>query len=121
MKLIGHFARPKGIAVSRDKRLYAVDTAFENVQIFDVETAEVLLFFGGYETGAGSMYLPNGIHLDYDNIDFFQEFADKDFQLEYLVYVGNMLGEDKMNVYGFGKWIGEPISDTQPETEAPAE
>jgi len=53
--------------------------------------------------------MPNSIHIDYGNIKYFQQYVDKDFKVEYLVYVGNMLGKHKLNVYGFGEWIGDPL------------
>lgn len=106
---LGAFARPKGLDISRDGHLYAVDTAFENVQIFDDETTDLLLFFGGFGPAPGSMYLPNGIYIDYLNAEYFREYTDKDFSVKYLVYVGNMLGHKKLNVYGFGDWIGAPL------------
>ncbi len=108
---LGGFARPKGIDIDADGYLYAVDTAFENVQIFDNETTLLVLFFGGYGPNPGSMYLPNSIHIDYENTKYFQEFADKDFSIKYLVYVGNMLGDHKINIYGFGEWTGKPLPD----------
>jgi DNA-binding beta-propeller fold protein YncE len=106
---VGAFARPKGLDVDRQGRLYAVDAAFENVQIFDTDSVRLLLFFGGGGTNPGDMYLPAGIHIDYANAEYFAEFADKDFQLEYLVYVGNMFGTDKLNVYGYGTWKGSEL------------
>jgi len=106
---LGGFARPKGIAVDAEGYLYAVDTAFENVQIFDNESTLLVLFFGGFGPNPGSMYLPNSIYIDYDNIKYFQKYVDKNFNIKYLVYVGNMLGERKINVYGFGEWIGKPL------------
>jgi len=106
---LGGFARPKGIAVDHDGLVYAVDTAFENTQIFDPESTDLLLFFGGYGPHTGSMYLPSGLHIDYDNVGYFNQFADKDFKLKYLVYVGNLLGDNKLGVYGFGDWIGAPL------------
>jgi len=106
---LGSFARPKGIAIDRDKHIYAVDTAFENVQIFDVNSTDLLLFFGGFETGPGSMHMPHGIHIDYENTEYFKKYADKNFKIEYLVYVGNTLGFRKLNVYGFGEWIGPAL------------
>jgi DNA-binding beta-propeller fold protein YncE len=109
---LGSFARPKGLDVDRDGNLYVADAAFQNVQIFDDQNAQLLLFFGG-RSGGGSMYLPAGVHIDYDNVDFFKKYADKDFQIEYLVYVGNLLGPRGFNVYGFGKWIGPPLSEEQ--------
>ncbi|RJR14509.1 MAG: hypothetical protein C4581_14060 [Nitrospiraceae bacterium] len=108
---LGGFARPKGIAVDAEGYLYAVDTAFENVQIFDNESALLLLFFGGFGPNPGSMYLPNSVYMDYDNIKYFQKYVDKNFNVKYLVYVGNMLGEHKINVYGFGEWTGKPLPD----------
>jgi hypothetical protein len=105
----GAFARPKGLDIDRDGHLYVVDAAFENVQIFDVKTGELLLFFGGAGTAPGSMYLPAGIHIDYRNLAYFSNFVDRDFRLKYLVYTGNFFGTEKLNVYGFGDWVGEPI------------
>jgi hypothetical protein len=113
---IGAFARPKGLAVDSDGHLYAVDAAFENVQIFDDETGQLLLFFGGPGEAPGNLYLPAGIHIDYRNVEYFSNFVDKDFRLKYLVYVGNMYGARKLNVYGFGDWVGESL----PMDESPS-
>jgi hypothetical protein len=106
---LGGFARPKGVAVDREGHLYVVDTAFENVQIFDDSSTELLLFFGGFGPAPGSMYLPSGVFIDYENVDYFSKYADKDFKIKYLVYVGNQHGKHKLNVYGFGEWIGPPL------------
>jgi DNA-binding beta-propeller fold protein YncE len=103
---IGGMARPKGLDIDREGHLYSVDAASEYTQIFD-EKAQLLLFFGGPGTGPGNMYLPAGVHIDYDNIEFFNKFADKDFKLKYLFYVCNMSGPNKINVYGFGDWTGK--------------
>ncbi len=108
---IGNFARPKGIAIDREDHLYAVDAAFENTQIFDINSTDLLLFFGGYQTGPGSMYLPNSIHIDYENEEYFSQYIDKNFDVEYLVYVGNTLGHRKINVFAFGEWTGPPPSE----------
>jgi streptogramin lyase len=105
----GAFARPKGLDVDRDGHLYVVDAAFENVQIFDVKTGALLLFFGGAGTAPGSMYLPAGIHIDYRNTAYFSNFVDRDFRLKYVVYTGNFFGAEKLNVYGFGDWVGEAL------------
>jgi sugar lactone lactonase YvrE len=106
---LGGFARPKGIAVDRGGLIYAVDAAFENAQIFDDNTTDLLLFFGGYGPHTGSMYLPSSLHVDYENVGFFNQYVDKDFKVTYLVLVGNLLGDKKVNVYGFGEWIGAPL------------
>ncbi len=112
---LGGFSRPKGIAVDTENHLYAVDTAFENVQIFDANSGDVLLFFGGFGEGVkpGSMWLPSGIAIDYENIEYFSKFADSDFKIKYLIYVGNMLGYNKLNIYGFGEWIGEALPEME--------
>ena len=103
----GAFARPKGLDIDRDGHLYVVDAAFENVQIFDAKTGGLLLFFGGAGAAPGNMYLPAGVHIDYRNAAYFSNFVDKDFRLKYVVYTGNLFGADKLNVYGFGDWVGE--------------
>lgn len=101
---LGSLARPKGVAVDHDGNLYVVDAAFENVQIFN-QQGKLLLFFGG-GTGdlPGSMYLPSGIAIDYQNVRYFQKYADPRFKLKYLIYVSNLLGANKLSVYGFGDW-----------------
>lgn len=106
--MLGSFARPKGISVDRDGRLYVVDAAFENVQIFD-DQARLLLFFGGSATkpgDPGAMSLPAGVHIDYDNVKYFEGLANSNFKISYLVYVANMYGDVKLSVYGFGEWGG---------------
>jgi len=115
----GAFARPKGIAVDRQGHLYVVDAAFELVQVFDIATAEPLLPFGKYGPAPGSTYLPAGIHIDYDNVPYFNQYADPDFRVKYLVYVGNLAGDKKLNVYGFGDWIGAPLKGVAPRQTAP--
>ena len=110
----GAFARPKGIAVDRQGHLYVVDAAFELVQVFDIATAEPLLPFGKYGPAPGSTYLPAGIHIDYDNVAYFSQYVDPDFRVKYLVYVGNLAGDKKLNVYGFGDWIGAPLKGVAP-------
>jgi hypothetical protein len=107
---LGGFARPKGLALDREGNLYVVDAAFENVQIFDNQ-GRLLLFFGGAGNGPGDMYLPAGIAVDYENVSFFERYADPNFSLEYLVYVVNTFGVNKLNVYGFGRWVGEGLPE----------
>ena len=106
----GAFARPKGVATDREGHIFVADAAFENVQIFDDRTAKLLLFFGGAGAVPGSMYLPAGVHIDYTNVGYFSKFADKDFRLKYVLYVLNSFGQNKLNVYGFGEWVGPPLA-----------
>ena len=95
----GQFVRPKGIAVDHDGDLYVVDASFENAQIFDKE-GRLLLYFGGPYKGPGDMWLPAKIIIDYDNLRFFQKYIDPAYKLNYLIFVTNQYGPDKVNVYG---------------------
>jgi DNA-binding beta-propeller fold protein YncE len=104
---LGSLARPKGVAIDSGNNLYVVDAAFENVQIFNPE-GKLLLFFGGAGDKPGSMYLPAGIAIDDQNLAYFQKYADPRFKLNYLIYVCNMTGDNKLNVYGFGDWAEGP-------------
>jgi DNA-binding beta-propeller fold protein YncE len=111
----GGFARPKGIGVDREGRLYVVDSAFQNVQIFDNGSGQLLTFFGGGGNAPGRMLVPVAFHIDYDNVEFFSRYADKDFRLKYVVYVGNQWGRNKLNVYGFGEWVGQSFEGEEDE------
>lgn len=97
---LGQFTRPKGIAADKEGNVFVVDAAFENVQIFN-SGGELLLYFGGTYTGPGGMWLPAGITVDFGNLEYFEKFVDPTFKLEYLIYVSNQYGPDKISVYGF--------------------
>jgi DNA-binding beta-propeller fold protein YncE len=110
---VGHFARPKGIALDREGRLYAVDAAFNNVQIFNRD-GRLLMFFGEGGNKPGSLVLPAKVAIDYDNLQFFQQYAQPNFQVEYLVFVTSQFGDRRVNVLGYGKEQGrEYRSDAQ--------
>jgi len=114
----GATPRPKGIAVDRDGYLYVVDSAFEIVQIFDSNSAEVLMGFGKFPPEPGANWLPSGVDIDYENLEYFSQYVDKNFRAKYLVYVVNQAGRNMLNVYAFGDWIG-PIPDSvQPPAES---
>lgn len=98
-KNMGQFARPKGIAVDREKNLFVVDAAFENVQVFNSKD-KFLMYFGGPYKGPGDLYLPAKVVLDYDNTKYFEKYVDKHFKLKYLILVSNNFGPDRINVYG---------------------
>jgi len=101
-KNIGQFVRPKGIALDHKSNLYVVDAGFENVQLFDKD-GKLLMFFGGSYEGPGDMWLPAKVTIDYDNLKYFQKYVDPKFKLEYLIFVVNQYGPDKIGVYGFVK------------------
>ncbi len=101
----GSFSRPKGIALDRNGRIYVGDSAFENVQIFDGE-GRLLLFFGQPGGGVEGLNLPAGISVDYDNLSYFQAYAEPGFQIEYLIFVVSQFGPNKVDVFGYGKMRG---------------
>jgi len=100
-KNVGQFVRPKGIAVDKEDNLYAVDGAFENVQIFN-KKGQLLLYFGGKYSGpkSGGMVLPTAVHVDYDHNIHFENYVDKDMDLKYLIFVANQFGPESITVYG---------------------
>ena len=102
----GTFARPKGIAVDRSDRLYVIDAAFGNVQIFNKE-GYLLLFFSKSGKGPGDTDLPSQVAVDYDHIRYFQQYANRSFEIESLVIVANQFGSKMINVYGYGRELGK--------------
>lgn len=111
----GSFARPKGIAVDGAGRMYVSDAAFENVQIFDKD-GHLLLFFGQPGDGKEGLNLPTGVTIDRDNVSWFQRYAGKGFQIEYLILVASQFGPNKIDVFGFGRMQGKDY----PADDAPA-
>ena len=81
--------------------LYVVDSAFQNVQMFD-DKGRTLMFFGGAGTGRGDMNLPTVVKIDYDNVEYFQNLVADGFEIEYLLVVVNQFGSNKVQVFGFG-------------------
>ena len=108
----GKFSRPKGIALDRHDRLYAVDAAFENVQIMDSEGLP-LMYFGQPGEDRGNINMPTVVKIDYDNVRYFQQFADPNFDIEYLVLVASQFGLNKVVVFGFGSYDEEGGRDSE--------
>jgi sugar lactone lactonase YvrE len=103
----GSFGRPKGVAVDSAGRMYVVDAAFENVQIFNDE-GQLLMFFGGPYSGLGTMYLPAQVRIYSEGIDFFRSYLDPRFGLDAVIFVTNQYGPDKVSVYG----LIHPLEET---------
>jgi hypothetical protein len=101
----GTFARPKGIAIDREQRLWAVDAAFSNVQVFNRD-GNLLFFFGVGGPRPGDLNLPSQVIVDYDNVKYFQQYADKNFEIENLVIVVSQFGDRMINIYALGKARG---------------
>ena len=101
----GSFSRPKGLEVDRDGRVYVLDAAFENVQVFDPQ-GNLLMFFAKAGPRPEDLVSPASISIDYENVAYFQRFAAKGFELEYVIAVSNQAGPSKVNIYGFGRMKG---------------
>ncbi|MFN8165553.1 MAG: hypothetical protein U0X76_05130 [Bacteroidia bacterium] len=95
----GQFAKVKGIAVDDEYNLYAVDAAFENIQVFNSK-GQLLIVFGGHFKGNGDLIIPAKIMIDYDNLNYFERFVDPSYDLKYLIFVTSQYGPNLINVYG---------------------
>jgi DNA-binding beta-propeller fold protein YncE len=102
---LGHFARPKGIALDRAGRLYAVDASFNNVQIFAPD-GRLLMFFGEPGNKPAGLVLPAKVTIDYDNLPYFERYAQPGFQIEYLVVVVSQFGDRRISIFGYGQEKG---------------
>jgi sugar lactone lactonase YvrE len=100
---IDEFARPKGIAIDKEDRMWVVDAGTEVAKIYN-QQAQLLLFFGLPGNEPGMMNLPTKIALDYDNIEFFKQYAVEGANIEFLVLITNQYGPNKVSVYGFGSF-----------------
>lgn len=108
----GGFSRPKGIAVSRDSILYTIDAAFGNAQMWNNQ-GQLLMYIA-------NMTLPAGIFISYENegLELFKKYVIKGLKLEYLIFVTNQYGPEKVNVYGFVTEQPDYIAPKQkPESE----
>jgi sugar lactone lactonase YvrE len=107
---IDEFIRPKGIAIDNEDRIWVIDAGSEVAKIYN-QQAQLLLFFGLPGNEPGMMNLPTKIVLDYDNIEYFEQYAVEGADIEFLVLVTNQYGPNKVSVYGFGSFPlnGKPI------------
>jgi DNA-binding beta-propeller fold protein YncE len=113
----GTFSRPKATAVDKDGNIYAVDVAFQNVQILNQE-GKALMYFGSLPYSTDSLVMPAGIAISYDRMDIFQPYAAPGFKLEYVIAVssqGSPNAASKVSIYGFGKKEG--VNYSTPKTE----
>jgi len=101
----GSFSRPRGIAIDRENRLYAVDAAFGNVQIFSKDS-RLLFFFGKPANKRSGLFLPAKVALDYDNTSYFQQYADPRFEIEAILIVTSQFGNQMVNVFALGREKG---------------
>jgi DNA-binding beta-propeller fold protein YncE len=98
----GLFARPKGVAVDREGRIYVVDAATQVVQLFDSD-GKLLMYFGRAGSGTeGELSLPAAVKVDYDNVGLFQKQVAPNFKVDYLILVSSQFTGNKITIYGFG-------------------
>jgi hypothetical protein len=102
----GSFARPRGLAFDKEDRLYVVDAAFGNVQLFG-KNGQLLLFFGKGGINPGDLYLPAKVYVDYDSVKYFQQYADPNFQIQYLIFITSQFGIRPVSIYAFGTTKGQ--------------
>lgn len=63
---VGNLMRPKGVAVDSENNLYAIESYYDHLLIFD-SRARFLLPIGGAGKEAGNFYLPSGVWIDRSN------------------------------------------------------
>jgi len=98
---LGNFTLPKGVAVDREGRIYVVDAATAVVQMFDAD-GKLLMYFGDPKSsGLAGLYLPAGIAIDYEDVKYFERYVAPDHKIEYLIFVTNQVGPNKVSVFGF--------------------
>lgn len=98
-----YFLRVKGIDVDKEGRVWAVDSGSGQIKVYD-PAGRLLIAFSHTSPEPGGTYLPAIIRIDYDNIDFFQQFAVEGAKLELLIMVTNQYERNKVNVYGLGSF-----------------
>jgi sugar lactone lactonase YvrE len=60
---VGNFVRPKGVAADSDGNIYAVESYFDHLLVYDRD-GRLLLSIGGTGSGVGQFYLPAGVWVD---------------------------------------------------------
>jgi sugar lactone lactonase YvrE len=100
---LGQFGRPRGIRVGPDGTVFVVDGATEIVQMFSPE-GQTLMRFGGPGNTPGALGLPSSLTPDATSLPDFSNYAHKDFQVEYLLFVVSQYGDHLVNVYAFGSF-----------------
>jgi hypothetical protein len=107
---IGSFARPKGIAVDDQGHVYVSDAQWRVVQVFTSDD-KLLTVISGMGGKAPGVVLPAGLAIDKTSLKTFEKYIDPDFAAEYLVFLVNQHGRNKVSVYAYGKSKSLPASE----------
>jgi DNA-binding beta-propeller fold protein YncE len=103
----GKFVRPKGVAVDREGNIYVTDAAFQNIQVLAAEDGGALMAFGEVGSEPFNINMPTVVKIDYENVEYFRQYAAPGWEVEYLVIVANQYGPNKVVVFGFGHFSDE--------------
>ena len=95
--------RAKGIKLDKEERLWVVDAGPAMAcKVYRNDDGRFLMIFGLSGTDPGQMYMPAAIAIDYDDVDLFKKYVVEGADIEYLIFVTNQYGPNKVSVYGFG-------------------
>jgi sugar lactone lactonase YvrE len=110
----GYLSQPRGIAVDGRGVIYLVDAGLPGIQLFD-RNGEFLMGFG-YPGDAGcEMRLPAGVCLDRSSLPYFADLIRPDFEAQYLIFVSDQMGPDRVHVYAFGRGTSStPVAAGRP-------
>ncbi len=97
----GYIADPRGLTVDDQGVIYLTDVALQRVQMFGMD-GRYLMSFGHTDDGT-HMPSPAGICVDRSCLAYFDELVSPGFEAEYLIFVSNQVGPDKILVYAFGQ------------------
>ncbi len=103
---LGQFSRPRGLAIDREGHILVADAGFNNVQVFNKE-GRLLLFFGELGDSPGKFLLPAQVIVDYDNMEYFRQYVQPNFEMENLVIVTSQLGSHLVSVFAYGREKGK--------------
>jgi DNA-binding beta-propeller fold protein YncE len=115
----GAFLHPTNVAVGADGTIYIVDTSNFRIQQFTADGVFIREAGGagnrpgkftrpkGIAVGApGSepfnINMPTVVKVDYENVEYFRQYAAPGWEIEYLVIVASQYGLNKVVVFGAG-------------------